>query len=67
MAAAQLQQVLQGLRMTPVDTMPALTYASIEERKKEFAGQLLDLDKWEGEKEKALKAFAELVELLEKN
>jgi NAD(P)H-dependent FMN reductase len=67
MAAAQLKQVLQGLKMTPVDTMPALTYASMEERRKAFAGQQLDLGKWEGEKKRVLQAFAELLELLEKN
>ncbi|KAE9362565.1 flavo protein [Stipitochalara longipes BDJ] len=64
-AAEQLKQVLQGLKMKPAETMPALVYASAEERKKAFAGQQMDLTHWGGEKEVLLKAYGELVQLLE--
>lgn len=61
-AAEQLKQVLQGVRMRTVETMPAFMLG--DDVRKAAVGAPLDLQKWEGEKEMVRKAFGELVTLL---
>jgi len=66
--AAQLRQVLNGVRMQVPETMPALAFPSKKELVLAATGKSLNLLEegsiWEAEKESIRKAFEELVPLL---
>ncbi|PWY85059.1 hypothetical protein BO70DRAFT_395730 [Aspergillus heteromorphus CBS 117.55] len=68
-AAAQLRQVLEGLRMRPLERMVALTFPGKEDGLKATKGEDLGLEGeagfWDGEKEGIQEAFGELVSAVE--
>jgi NAD(P)H-dependent FMN reductase len=67
-AASQLRQVLQGVRMNVVETMPALTFPSkkvlLQATKGEQIGVLGEAGIWNSEREGICKAFEELMVLV---
>jgi len=69
-AAAQLKEVLQGLRMRPVEQTVGLAFPSKEFVLRATAGEDLDLGSdeikahWSKESEELVKAFQELIALL---
>ena len=67
-AAAQLRQVLQGVRMRVGDVMPALSFPNKEAVGKASKGQVLPLSgegaMWEAEREVVARSFEELMALL---
>ena len=67
-AAAQLKQVLNGVRMNVADTMPGLSLG--KELENAAKGKKLNLTGedavWDGEKESILRAYKELMDLIEK-
>ena len=70
-AAGQLKQVLQGVGMRPVERMVGLTFPGRELLVKAAKGEELGLDAtsekgvWSKEREEIVKAFEELVGLLD--
>ncbi|RAL06705.1 flavin-dependent quinone reductase [Aspergillus homomorphus CBS 101889] len=69
-AAVQLQQVLQGLRMVPLEKTVGLVFPEKEAVARASKGEDLGLEReggfWAGEKEKIQGLFAELLESVEK-
>ena len=67
-AAAQLRQVLLGVRMRVGEVMPALTFPNRETMGKANKGEMLPLSgegaMWESEREAVAKAFEEVMALL---
>ncbi|PYH78718.1 flavo protein [Aspergillus uvarum CBS 121591] len=70
-AAAQLQQVLQGLRMVPLESTVGLTFPEKEIMARAAMGEDLGLGGeggfWAGEKEEIQRLFGELVGVVEKS
>lgn len=69
-AAAQLKQVLCGVRMRPTETMPELPFPGKEFQMRAASGEDMDLIRdddalWVNEKKVISKGFGELLELLE--
>ncbi|KAB8071260.1 flavo protein-like protein [Aspergillus leporis] len=64
-AAEQLKQVLQGVRMRPVERTVGLTFPSKESLMMAAEGRELDLSFWEKERKKVVGVFVDMVELLE--
>ncbi|PYH91137.1 hypothetical protein BO71DRAFT_401649 [Aspergillus ellipticus CBS 707.79] len=68
-AAAQLRQVMEGIRMKPLERMVALTFPGVENATKAVKGEDLGLDSeegfWAGEREGIREAFGELVSATE--
>ena len=63
-AAGQLRQVLMGVRMRVVETMPGLSFPGRSEMVAATRGEQVDLSGWEGEKEGIVRAGEELLGLL---
>lgn len=63
-AAEQLRQVLMGVRMRVVETMPGLSFPGRKELVAATKGEEVDLSGWVGEKEGIVRAGEELLKLL---
>ncbi|KAF7591630.1 hypothetical protein BBP40_001269 [Aspergillus hancockii] len=64
-AAEQLKQVLQGVRMRPVEQTVGLTFPSKEILMVAAEGRELNLSFWERERRGVVEVFGEMVKLLE--